>query len=131
MASSRWIWDSSEAAHPSCRRKSRSVSDISLSDLLRTTGNEHDVDCRSTSAGYIASILLPPDTADLNITDATPASEYPYTLTLPYEVVTYSMTRPLVMVPIATAFGILAMLLFIGASYMPRTWLDLVRTSRV
>jgi hypothetical protein len=64
----------------------------------------------------------------LNVTDPTPASEYPYTYNPDYEVVTTGMTRPLVMIPIATAFAILAALMFIAASYKMGTWLDLVRS---
>jgi hypothetical protein len=86
------------------------------------------VDCKSTSAGYVARLLLPADLTELNITDPIPASDYPYAYSTDYLVVTSTMTRPLVMIPIATAFGILAALMFIAASYKMGSWLDLVRS---
>lgn len=125
-AGSPWTLELLEDAPPSCRRQFFCPQRRPQAENCRVTGGENDVDCKSTSAGYVAKLLLPVDYTGVNITDGIPASEYPQTINLAYVVVAASMTRPLVMVPIATAFGILAALMFIAGSYKVKTWLDIV-----
>jgi hypothetical protein len=93
-------------------------------DRRRTIGNGRDLDCDTTYGnGYRSTLLLPPLAASL-VDDL--ERPYPYGLNFSYRVVTYGMTRGLVMVPIATALGFIAAILFIFASHKLRAGLDWV-----
>jgi hypothetical protein len=90
-------------------------------------GGERDVDCGKTYGnGYQAVLLLPPLSTGVFGNTTLSDSAYPYAIDSPYRVVEYSMTRGMVMVPIATAFAIIAMLMFIFGSYRMTAWADWV-----
>lgn len=76
--------------------------------------------------GYQAVLLLPPLSTGVFGNATLSDSPYPYAIDSPYRVVEYGMTRGMVMVPIATAFAIIAMLMFIFGSYKMAGWADWV-----
>ena len=99
---------------------------IQLTDQS-TFGNERDADCGKTYGnGYQSVLLLPPLNEGVFNSSTLSNDPYPYSINVPYRVVEYSMTRGMVMVPIAAAFAIIAMLMFIFGSYKMAGWVDWV-----
>jgi len=62
----------------------------------------------------------------VNYTSSSDGRGYPYDYNTSYKVVSYGMTRGLVMVPIATALAFIAMIMFIFGSYRMKAWADYV-----
>jgi len=104
------------------------------SNFLRASfGGERDMDCDKTYGnGYQTVLLLPVLESELsggNITYNPDGDRgYPLTYNTPYTVVTYGMTRGMVMIPIATALAFLAMLIFIFGSYKMTAGADYATT---
>lgn len=75
------------------------------------TSDKVGPDCESTQVGYEASLLLP-----FNINGDENGELPPYSLTRPYFAVTAGDSKSMVIVPIATAFEIVGLLLNIVAA---------------